>query len=70
MNEERLIELETKISHQEFQIEKLSHSVATLEITIFQLEETMRALVKRIQDLLKSGGGIETGPGNEKPPHY
>lgn len=67
MTEQRLIDLETKIAHQEYLIEELNQTVYEQQKTIDRLEATLSTLVKRYQDILT--GGDEIRP-NEKPPHY
>jgi SlyX protein len=66
MNEERIIELETKLAHQELAIEELQNSVFEQQRTI----EAMEKALKQVTDQLKGVGASDIGPGNEKPPHY
>ena len=68
MNEDRLIELESKISHQEFTIEKLNQLVREQEMIIYQLDSKVSVLDKKFKEI--EGLGNETGPANQKPPHY
>lgn len=67
MTDERLTNLEIKISHQDHTIEEL-HQV------IYQQQQTIDQLTKKIIDLTKrfdeSGLGGQDIRGNEKPPHY
>jgi SlyX protein len=65
MNEERLIEIETKLSHQENLLEELHQVLYRQQETIDQMEKALKVLVKRVPDESK-----EVGPGNQKPPHY
>lgn len=65
--EERLIEIESKISHQEFLIEKLNEALIHQQQTVDRLEGTLNGLIKRLGNLSNEP---EIGPGNEKPPHY
>lgn len=67
MTEQRLIDLETKIAHQELLLEELNQVLYQQQKTIDKLEATVTTLVKRYQDMLI--GGDEIRP-NEKPPHY
>lgn len=67
MTEQRLIDLETKIAHQEHLLEELNEVIYQQQKTIDKLEATISSLAKRYQDLLV--GGDEIRP-NEKPPHY
>jgi len=67
MNEERFIDIESKVTHQEFLLEKLNQIVYQQQQKIDQLEETLAKLGKRIQE---GGNTHSIGPANEKPPHY
>jgi uncharacterized coiled-coil protein SlyX len=67
-NEERMIELETKVSHQEIAIEDLQQGLFEQTATIQKLEKLVKELKERING--ETSGGLDIGPGNEKPPHY
>lgn len=67
MSEQRLIDLEVKISHQEMTIEALQAASYEQQKTIDRLEQGLARLTKRFEGL---GEGPEIGPANEKPPHY
>jgi len=66
--EERLIELEIKISHQEIALEELQQGVYEQHATIAILEKSLKLLTERIDGT--TAGKPEVGPGNDKPPHY
>jgi SlyX protein len=68
VNEQRLIELEIKISHQDFAMEELQKVVYEQQESISQLEAKLKLLAKRFDETV--GAGPAVGPGNEKPPHY
>jgi len=59
MQEQRLIELESKWAHQEDLLERLNRAVSQQELTIFKLEEALAQLAFRFQEIA-----------SEKPPHY
>lgn len=65
ITEERLIDLETKITHQDFLIEQMNEVLFRQQTQLDKLEAILVALGKRLQ-----GGEGDFGPGNEKPPHY
>ncbi|MEK2644676.1 SlyX family protein [Bdellovibrio sp. BCCA] len=67
MSEQRFIDLETKIAHQEFLLEELNQVLYQQQQTIDKLEGLLQALTKRLQGL--GDGDDVRGPG-EKPPHY
>lgn len=68
MVEERLIDVETKIAHQEVQIEDLNQTIIRQQATIDLLETKITKLIERFKEVV--GGTHEIGPANEKPPHY
>jgi len=67
MSEQRFIDLETKMTHQEYLLEKLNKIVCQQQDQIDRLEETLLILGKRLHE---AQAGPEVGPANEKPPHY
>ncbi len=68
MDRDRLIELESKIAHQEMAIEKLLSSVHALDTEFQKLELSLKIFKDRVKS--ESVGEGEIGPANEKPPHY
>ncbi len=62
-DEERLIELETRLMHQEKLLEQLNEAVTSQHR---QIERLSRALARLEEDVL--GGNVEDV--NEPPPHY
>jgi SlyX protein len=67
MNEERFIDIESKVTHQEFLLEKLNQIVYQQQQKIDQLEDTLVKLGKRLQE---TGTAPSIGPADERPPHY
>ncbi|MDD2701155.1 MAG: SlyX family protein [Sideroxydans sp.] len=68
MDEQRLINIEEKITFQEDLIEELNKTVYLQQQKIEQLEDICRELAARIRALSEAGG---SGPAaNERPPHY
>ncbi len=72
MNEERLVNIETKIALQEDLLEELNKTVYQQQKKLDQLEEVCRTLARHIESLAESGAeaGTEGQPVNERPPHY
>ncbi len=66
--EERVLELETKISFQEASLDELTRTVSRQENHISLLQDELRALAARVRDLNASplGDSAEEPP----PPHY
>ncbi len=63
MSEQRLIDLETKFSHQDILIEEMRQTLHEQYLTIEKLEKNLKVLT----DQLKATEDIR---GPEKPPHY
>lgn len=69
LNEE-LIDLQTRIAYQEDTINQLNEMVAKQDADILQLQQQMRLLAKRLDELsFSQGDGVED-VANERPPHY
>lgn len=68
MNENRLVEIETKIAFQENTIKDLSDTVYDQQKQIDTLHETLKHLIGQIKDssIISSGRNVK----DEKPPHY
>ena len=68
MDEQRIIEIETKLAHQEQMLMELDNALTTQQSTIITLERMCASMAERLQSL----GGDETAapPGDERPPHY
>ncbi len=68
MIEERLVNIETKITFQEYLIEELNKTVYQQQQKLERLEAICEALVRHIKSLAEAGN--ESKPANERPPHY
>jgi SlyX protein len=68
MDQNRLIDLETKFAHQELAIEKLQEIIYAQEATIQRLEQSLKILKERVEGLARGDGAV--GAAGEKPPHY
>ena len=66
--ENRITDLEFKISHQEVLLEELNQVVRKQQETIDKLEASIKFLGKLTRDA--GIGAPEVGPGDQKPPHY
>jgi len=69
MNEERLVEIETKIAFQEKTINDLHDVVCKQQQEIEKLGSICEALMKRVKEFPEFTPGIDA-PANERPPHY
>lgn len=68
MIEDRLINIETKISFQENQIEELNKTVYQQQQKLDRLEAICASLARHIQSMAEPRN--EGMPANERPPHY
>ena len=68
MNEEQIIDIETKLAFQDGSLQELNQVVCQQQQRIEQLEETCRFLLGRLRELTDSL--TEVGATDERPPHY
>lgn len=64
MNEERFINIETKLMHQEQMLEELHQALYKQQDTIDKLQKRLKQFEEMAQ------ADREIGAANEKPPHY
>ncbi|MCH7821428.1 MAG: SlyX family protein [Proteobacteria bacterium] len=64
MNEERLVDIETKLAHQDQLIYELNDVVTKQQGQIMQIEKLCDSLVNRIRAM------DEVQTDDERPPHY
>jgi SlyX protein len=65
-NEDRFVDIEIKLAHQEDMVESLNEVVIAQSRRIDQLEAMVAQLAERIRNSAQSGPNA----GSEKPPHY
>ncbi len=68
MNEDRLVDIEIKLTRQEDLVEVLNKTVYRQQKKLDELEALCAALARRLKEL--ASGGSEQGAANERPPHY
>ncbi|WP_083893607.1 SlyX family protein, partial [Herbaspirillum sp. B65] len=66
--DDRLIDIEMKIAHQEDLVDELNQTVYRQQKKIEELEMLLHALAKRFKEL--SDTSQDRAAANEKPPHY
>lgn len=66
--EDRLMEMEVKISFQEDTVQELNKVVCQQQKMLDQLEATCRFLLNQVKDLSETAS--ESKVSNERPPHY
>jgi SlyX protein len=64
--EERFVDIEIKLAHQEDMVEELNRVVYQQGRKIDQLE----AIVGKLAELVRTNAQNSSGPVNDKPPHY
>ncbi len=68
MSEERLVDIETKLAHQDQLLFELNDVVTQQQEKIMKLDELCRSLVDRIRSI---GDAMPADASqNEQPPHY
>jgi SlyX protein len=65
-NEDRFVDIEIKLAHQEDMVESLNQVVIQQDRRIDQLEAIVAHLAEHIRNSVQSG----PNPVSEKPPHY
>ena len=68
MSEERFIDLESRLAHQDQMLNELNDVLTEQQARLMQLEELCRTLVDRVRSL---GESLPAGDlVDERPPHY
>jgi SlyX protein len=67
MSEERLVDIEVKLAHQDQLLVDLDKVVTDQQAKIMQLEELVATLIDRVRAM---GEGGSDAPQDETPPHY
>jgi len=68
MDNQRFIDIETKLAYQEDLIQELNKTVHSQQLKLDQLEQALRSLSSRYNSLAEQGASEH--PVDEKPPHY
>ena len=68
MNDDRLIDIETKIAYQEDQLEELNKTIYQQQQRLDRLEAICKTLAGHIESLSAAKGEGLTA--DERPPHY
>jgi SlyX protein len=68
-NEERLVDIEIKLSHQEDLVDSLNQLVYEQQTRIDLLDKRCEALIRQVRELADSVGS-RGGAVDERPPHY
>jgi SlyX protein len=68
MSEDRLVEIETKLAHQEHLLDELNTVITKQQEIIRRLEERYEILVSRLRSISETLPA--DGEQQERPPHY
>jgi SlyX protein len=68
MSEERLVDIETKLAHQDQLLIELNDVITDQQAKIMKLEQLYSALVERVRSMGEALGGDPSQ--DERPPHY
>jgi SlyX protein len=66
MDDDKLIDIETKLAHQEHLLTELNDVITSQQAQVTKLESLVGSLIERVRDMPDAA----TGAGDEKPPHY
>jgi len=69
IDEERFMDIELKLTHQEDLVDTLNKIVYEQQKKIAELEKLLLALVRQFKDTASSMS-TQAGTDNERPPHY
>lgn len=67
MDEPRIVEIETKLAHQELLLEQLNSALTEQQSQLSRLQALSQRLVDRLQAVEQSAA---SGSGDDRPPHY
>lgn len=68
MSEDRLIDIETKLAHQEQLLHELNEVLTEQQARLMQLEQLSTTLIERIRAIGEAAP--DDAPVEERPPHY
>lgn len=68
MSEKRLIDIESKLAHQEHLLSCLDDALTRQQAQLTRLEELCRLLLERVRSLSEQPAAGAAG--DERPPHY
>lgn len=69
-HEEEFIDLQMRVTFQEDMLHQLNDVVSQQNTEILLLREQMRALARRLEELMRQPSQPDGGISEERPPHY
>jgi SlyX protein len=70
MDEDRLIDLETKLAYQEETLRVLNDVVTRQQLQLENLQLTCRQMIERLSKMGEGEGAFKGSLADEVPPHY
>jgi len=68
MSEERFVDIESKLAHQDQLLSELNDVVTEQQAKLMQLEELCKSLISRVHSMGEAMPAADAG--DERPPHY
>jgi len=68
VDEDRLIDMESKLAHQECLLSALNDALTDQQSQLTRLEALCQSLIERLRSA--GDGGTAGNPADERPPHY
>jgi SlyX protein len=68
MSDDRLIDIESKLAHQDQLLFELNEVLTEQQARIMQLEQLSKSLIDRVRAI--GDAAPDDGPVDERPPHY
>lgn len=68
MSEERFIDLESRLAHQDQLLNELNDVVSSQQAKIMQLDVLCQSLIERLRSIADAVPAADSG--DERPPHY
>lgn len=68
MDEQRLIDIEIKLAHQEHALDEVNEVLTSQQVQLTRLEQVCQSLVERFRAISEGSAADERGV--TKPPHY
>ncbi len=70
MDDEKIIELEMKLAHQDQMLIELNAALTDQQQSIMTLERLCASISERLNSLGEGEGDAPSSPQDERPPHY
>ena len=68
MSEERFIDLESRLAHQDQLLNELNDVVTSQQAKIMELNTLCQSLIERVRSMADTAPATDSG--DERPPHY